>query len=156
MMLVPLNSVQLNIVSVLDVGGALIKQTLEDGLFMMDNSVDTGGNRSAGQGTAQLSTTCTQGQVINWIIYPIEGGTAARISNIQFIDRDVCAELKIYGAPAVAVSPAYLPGLTPVYDYWAGIVLPDVPPGRYHYRMEVQMGDTVLKVDSPSLNITSL
>jgi hypothetical protein len=156
MMAVRLNTVQLNIVSVLDVGGALIKQTLEGDLFMMDNSVDSDGNHSAGQGTAQLSTNCNQGQVINWIIYPIVGATAARISNIRFVDREVCGNLKIYGAPAVAVSPAYLPGLTPVYDYWAGIVMPDVPPGRYRYRMQVQMGDTFLSVDSPSLNITSL
>jgi hypothetical protein len=156
MMLIPLNSVQLNIVSVLDVGSVLIKQTLEGGLFMMDNSVDADGNHSAGQGTAQLSTACTQGQVINWIIHPIVGATAARISNIHFIDREVCAHLQIYGAPALAVSTAYLPGLTPVYDYWAGIVLPDVAPGRYRYQLQVQMGDTFLSVESPSLNIASL
>ena len=94
---------------------------------MMDNSLDAGGARSIGQGTAQLSTTCTQGQVIpTWIIHPIVGATAARISNIHFIDREVCGHLqKVYGAPAVAVSPPYLPGLTPTYDYWAGLVLPD-------------------------------
>jgi hypothetical protein len=155
-MLVPLNSVQLNIVAVLDVGSALIKQSLEGGLFMMDNSLDAGGGRSLGQGTAQLSTTCTQGQVINWIMHPIVGATAARISNIHFIDREVCGHLQIYGAPAVAVSPPYLPGLTPTYDYWAGLVLPDLPPGRYRYQLQVQIGDSFLSVETPSLNVASL
>jgi hypothetical protein len=154
-MLVPLNSVQLNIVAVLDVGSALIKQSLEGGLFMMDNSVGADGSQSIGRGTAQLSTTCTQGQVINWIIYPI-GATAARISNIHFIDREVCGHLQVYGAPTVAVSPPYLPGLTPIYDYWAGLVLPDLPPGRYHYQLQVQIGDTFLSVETPSLNVASL
>jgi hypothetical protein len=40
-----LNSVQLNIVSVLDVGSALIRQSLESGLFMVDNSVDCNGTQ---------------------------------------------------------------------------------------------------------------
>lgn len=155
-MQVPLNSVQLNIVTVIDVDSALIKQSLEGGLFMMDNSVDADGGSSPGQGTAELSTICTQGQVINWIIYPIAGAASARISDIHFIDNEVCTRLEIYGAPAVAVSPPYLPGLTPVYDYWAGLVLPDLRPGRYHYQLQVQIGDRFLSVASPSLNVASL
>ncbi|MDB5655655.1 MAG: hypothetical protein JWQ94_3268 [Tardiphaga sp.] len=155
-MLVPLNSVQLNIVTVLDVDSALVKQSLDGGLFMMDNSVDSDGSRNAGQGTVELCTVCTQGQVINWIIYPMASTAAARISQIQFIDHEVCGHLQIYGAPAVAVSPPYLPGLTPVYDYWAGLVLPDLRPGRYHYQLQVQIGDTFLSVATPSLNVASL
>jgi hypothetical protein len=154
-MLLPLNSVQINVVSVLDAGNALSTQTLESCLFMMDNSVDADGNHSAGQGTPQLSTTCAQGQVINWIIYSI-GGATARISKIHFVDQDICANLQIYGQPAVAVSPSYLPGLTPIYDYWSGIVLPYVPPGRYPYRMQIQIGETFLCVDSPSLNVQAI
>lgn len=155
-MLIPLNSVQLNIVAMLDIGSALIKQSLEQELFIVDNCVTPDGSHSDGQGTAALSTTCTQGQVINWIIYPIGNPTGARISNIRFLDREVCTRLQIYGAPAIAVSPPHIPGVTPVYDYWAGLVLTDLPPGRYNYQLEVQIGDAFLSTEAPSLNVVPL
>ncbi|NEQ79030.1 MAG: hypothetical protein F6K26_01820, partial [Moorea sp. SIO2I5] len=62
-----LNSVQLNIVTVIDLHKAVRTGTLTDTLYMMDNSA--GGK---GQGTDHLQTVCKQGQVINWIIYSMD------------------------------------------------------------------------------------
>ncbi|KAF0814286.1 hypothetical protein IGB42_01187 [Andreprevotia sp. IGB-42] len=153
---VPLNSVQLNVITVVDVEKAIHTGTLDGSLYMMDNSADIEGLHSAGQGSPLLSTTCTQGQVINWIIYPLVGPTSARISNIAFVDHDVCTRLEIYGAPDIEASPRYLPGVTPVYDYWAGMVLPDLAPGTYHYKLEIQMGGKYMYLESPSLNVIPL
>ncbi|MEU8386271.1 hypothetical protein, partial [Streptosporangium sp. NPDC048865] len=62
-----LNSVQLNVVTLVDMERAAATKSLEGCLYMMDNSV--GG---VGQGSDHLETICKQGQVINWIIRPID------------------------------------------------------------------------------------
>jgi len=139
---------QLNIVSVVDVGKALLKGSLDGHLYMMDNAV-----KSGGQGTARLSTRCQRGQVLNWIIYPMQGPAASvRISGITFLDGEVCGELKIYGGVLDQTSP-----YAPVYDYWAGYVLGDLAYGAYRYRLEVELRSAVwarrLCVDTPSLNV---
>ena len=143
-----LNSVQLNIVTIVDMVKVLETGTTADALWMMDNSV--GGT---GQGTPRLQTVCKQGQVLNWIIRPIDmerrvDGTwppMPKISNIVFLDTEldddedvaefkVCTELKIYGMPDKIRS-----SYTPVYYYWAGTVLPTLPPGVYHYRLVLEL-----------------
>jgi len=108
-----LNSVQLNIITVIDVHKAIKTGSLKDTLYMMDNSV--GGT---GQGTPYLQTVCKPGQVLNWIVYPMDGEKKAdgtwppmpKINNIVFLDGQegdlddvaetkVCTELKIFGGP---------------------------------------------------------
>ncbi|MFI6504519.1 hypothetical protein [Nonomuraea typhae] len=143
-----LNSVQLNIVTLVDMEKATENRSLDGALYMVDNSV--GGE---GQGTESLETVCKQGQVLNWIIRPIDmerrrDGTwppMPKINNIVFLDTEagdeedvaekkVCIELKIYGAPDRMRDP-----LTPVYYYWAGTVLSTLRPGTYRYRLVVEL-----------------
>lgn len=135
----------MNIVTVVDVDKAVTTGTLTDALYMMDNSVG-----HTGQGTGRLRTNCKQGQVLNWIIRPIDarqrpGGSwppMPKINNIVFLadgqgdveEAKVCDELKIYGMPDRVRSP-----LTPVYSYWAGAVLYDLTPGLYTYRLVIEL-----------------
>jgi hypothetical protein len=143
-----LNSVQLNIVTFVDMAKATATGSLKDAVYMMDNSV--GGQ---GQGTPSLQTVCKQGQVLNWIIRPIDmekrpDGTwppMPKINNLVFLDSEegdqddvaeakVCTELKIYGMPD-RMRDRY----TPVYYYWAGTVLSTLTPGVYTYRMVLEL-----------------
>jgi len=163
------NSVQLNIVTLVDVDRAVRTGSLAEAVFMMDNSIGR-----TGQGTARLSTVCKQGQVLNWIIRPIDGRQRAdggwppvpRINNIVFLEdgrgdveeTKVCDELKIYGMPDRVRSP-----LTPVYYYWAGEVLHDLAPGVYPYRLVVELereggaGPLYLNTEErPSLRVTAV
>lgn len=168
-----LNSVQLNIVSVIDIHKAVETQSTKDALYMMDNSV--GGS---GQGTGHLQTVCKPGQVINWIIYPIDMEKKAdgswppmpKINNIVFLDSQqegdteefsefkVMTELKIYGGPDMMRSP-----FCPVYYYWAGAVLSTLKPGVYNYRfvLELEQENTTKRVylntvEKPSLKVLPL
>ncbi|GHH86978.1 hypothetical protein GCM10018793_60950 [Streptomyces sulfonofaciens] len=164
-----LNSVQLNIVTLVNMERATATGSLNDAMFMMDNSV--GGT---GQGTRQLETVCKQGQVINWIIRPIDmerriDGTwppMPKINNIVVLDtetgdeedvaeRKLFTELKIYGMPDRMRSP-----YTPVYYYWAGTVLSTARPGVYKYRLVVELERENSKdklylntIDHPSIRV---
>jgi hypothetical protein len=143
-----LNSVQLNVVTFIDLHKAVKTGTVENTMYMADNSV--GGQ---GQGTDHLETVCKQGQVINWIIYPMDMEKRAdgtwppmpKINNLVFLDDEegdseefaqskVCTELKIYGGPDMMRAPP-----TPVYYYWAGSVLSSLSPGIYHYRFVLEL-----------------
>jgi hypothetical protein len=168
-----LNSVQLNIVTVIDVHKAVATGTTQDTLYMMDNSV--GGT---GQGTAHLQTVCKPGQVINWIIYPMEmekrpDGTwppMPKINNIVFLDSQqegdaeefsefkIMTELKVYGGPDMMRSP-----FCPVYYYWAGTVLSTLHPGVYNYRFVLELEQEGKKekvylntAEKPSLKVVGL
>lgn len=167
-----LNSVQLNVVTVLDVHKALRTKSLKDTLYMMDNSV--GG---IGQGTDHLQTICKQGQVINWIIYAMDkekrdDGTwppMPKINNIIFLDDQegdtddvaetkICTEFKIYGGPDMMRSP-----YCPVYYYWAGAVLSTLKPGVYNYRFIIELEQEGKKervylntIEKPSLKVIEI
>ena len=164
-----LNSVQLNIVTMVDVDRALRTRSLDGAVYMMDNSV--GG---LGQGTDHLRTVCKQGQVLNWIVRALDmdkrpDGTwppMPRLCNIVFLDNEtgdeddvaeskVCTDFRIYGMPDRMRSP-----YTPVYYYWAGTVLSDVTPGTYMYRFVVELEQEDKKerlylntVEHPSLEV---
>jgi len=164
-----LNSVQLNIVTLMNMERAAATGSLSEAMFMMDNSV--GGS---GQGTRQLETVCKQGQVLNWIIRPIDmerrlDGTwppMPKINNIVVLDTDagdeedvaerkLFTELKIYGMPDRMRSP-----LTPVYYYWAGTVLSSARPGVYKYRLVLELEQEHSKeklylntIDHPSIRV---
>jgi len=166
-----LNSVQLNIVTFVNVARALAMKSLDGSVFMRDNSV-----ASENQGTNCLQTTCKQGQALNWLILALASAQRAnktwppmpRISNIVFLNRDrtnvaellVCTQFGVYGGPDKQRSP-----WTPVYYYWAGTVIPTLPPGVYPYRFVVELpkessyqapGEAAsihLNLDGPSLNV---
>lgn len=167
-----LNSTQLNIVTLVHMQRASATNSLDGALFMMDNS--TGGS---GRGTGHLETVCKQGQVLNWIIRPIDMGrrpdgtwpAMPKISSLVFLgterghERDVAAkritsELKIYGMPDEMRSP-----FTPIYYYWAGTILPTTEPGLYHYRLvlELEQDDTqhslhLNTTENPSIRVLAL
>ncbi|CAM5353072.1 hypothetical protein GCM10010329_40430 [Streptomyces spiroverticillatus] len=167
-----LNSVQLNIVSIVNMERATEEKSLENALYMMDNSV--GGT---GQGTPHLETVVKQGQVLNWIIRPIDmekrpDGTwppMPKINNIVVLDTEIgdeedvaekkiFTELKIYGGPD-----RMRDKFTPVYYYWAGTVLSTAKPGVYNYRLvvELEQEDTREKLylntyDHPSIRVLAV
>jgi hypothetical protein len=167
-----LNSVQLNIVTFVNVARALATKSLDSTSFMYDNSL-----ASDNQGTTRLRTTCKQGQVLNWIILALDSAQRAdktwppmpKINNTVFLNRDrsgvaedlVCTEFGIYGGPDEQRSQ-----WTPVYYYWAGTVIPTLTPGVYPYRFVVELpkersllqapgaADSIhLNLDGPSLNV---
>lgn len=163
--IIKINSVQLNIVTFVDVNKAVRNQSLEDALYIMDNS-----STSIRQGSPCLQTVCKQGQVLNWIIYPMDtnmrtDGTwppFVKINNIVFLEGEsenasvssIMDNLKIYGGPDRMRS-IY----TPVYYYWAGIIPLDLSPGIYRYRLilELETGKKdkciYLNLETPSLKV---
>jgi hypothetical protein len=163
------NSVQLNIVIFVDVQKAIKSGTLNDCVYMMDNSPT-----STGQGTSRLQTVCKQGQTLNWIIYAMDAdrrpdGTwppSVRIKNIVFKedgdDEDVlmykiCEDLKIYGGPDKIRSHN-----TPAYYYWAGTVSYNLPAALYKYRLILELENEentrleYLNLESPVLDVVSI
>jgi hypothetical protein len=164
-----LNAVQLNIVTFVDVYKALENHSLDECVYMTDNSLS-----SLREGTEQLRTTCKQGQVLNWIIYPLDMDqrldkqwpSMPKINNIVFLNEHgenvaelkVCTQFKIYGGPD-KIRTDY----DPVYYYWAGAVLPDLPPGVYKYRLIIELqpveegaSPIYLNLDTPSLQVIGL
>ena len=157
------NTLQLNVASVVDVSKVFYTQTLNGNVYLSDNSP-----LSQNKGTQDLITVCTQGQVINWLVFYVNmnyGAPTVRINNIVFIHEDgtvfqrkVCEDLKIYGAFEKARN-----NLTPSYTYWAGTVSTDLPVGKYRYRLVMEI-DTVhtdgqlkfMNLDSPSLEVHAL
>jgi hypothetical protein len=142
------NSVQLNIVTFIDMDKAIASQQLEGAYYMMDNSI-----RGVGQGTESLQTVCQQGQILNWIVYAMDNEKQAdgtwppmpKINNIVFLDiqagdgknvaeAKVCTEFKVYGMPHEIRSE-----FTPVYSYWAGMVIIDLKPGIYLYQFVIEL-----------------
>ncbi len=160
------SSVQLNIVTFVDVQKAVAKGSTEGCAYIMDNSPN-----SRNQGTPHLQTVCKQGQVLNWIIYAMDmdrkpDGTwppSVRINNIVFLDSEgndvsmirVMDEMKILGGPDKIRSKS-----TPVYYYWAGIVEGSLPVGTYKYRFVLEFDPispstqkTYLNLDGQSLEV---
>jgi hypothetical protein len=155
------NSVQLNVVCVVDVARALATRSLDNALMLIDNSVGRTGQPSPGRGTPSLVSQCNEGMVINWIIYsvaPYGQPEPVSISAIRF-DEMVCAKLQQYGAIDYEHSPDAIPGVTPSYRYWAGLVRPGLKPGRYPYQIDFTIGDPakgdalVLTTSAPSVEI---
>ena len=162
------NSVQLNLVTFVDVAAANAYQTLEGNVFMMDNCIN-----STNQGTDHLQTVCKQGQILNWIIFSMDAGQRpdgafppmARINNIVLLNENgtdvasdqIFRELKILGGPDKIRSK-----YTSVYCYWAGALLTDIPVGVYKYRfvLEVPTEDPTKKnyfnLNTPSLKVIEI
>jgi hypothetical protein len=165
---VPFNSVQLNIVTFVDVNKVIMTRSLENAVYMMDSAP-----ASAQQGTPCLQTTCKQGQALNWIIYPLDANRrmdgiwppSVKISSIVFFNEDefttimdsVMSNLRIYGAPDKVRSP-----YTPVYYYWAGTIPIDLTPGIYHYRLILELETwkreehIYLNLETPTLNVVQI
>lgn len=163
-----LNSVQLNLVTFIDIYNTNINQSLEGNVYMMDNSPE-----STGQGTPHLQTVCKQGQILNWLIFAMDSGKrpdgtfppSAKINNIVMLNEsgnDVASdqifrELKITGGPDKIRSK-----YTSVYYYWAGALLADIPEGIYKYKFILEVGTedpskkNYFNLDTPSLKIKTV
>ncbi|GGH67262.1 hypothetical protein HNQ91_001692 [Filimonas zeae] len=159
------NSVQLNLVTFVDIYNTNANQSLDGNVFMMDNCLE-----STGQGTDHLQTVCKQGQILNWLIFAMDSGKRpdgtfppfAKINNIVLLNEsgtDVASdqifrEIKIIGGPDKIRSK-----YTSVYYYWAGALLADVPVGVYKYRFVLEVGTedpakkNYFNLNTPSLKI---
>jgi hypothetical protein len=154
------NSVQLNLVTFIDVHNANLRQSLQGNVFMYDNNAE-----STGQGTDHLQTVCKQGQILNWIIFTMDAGIradgtfppSARINNIVLLNdkgtdvasEPVFRELKILGGPDKIRS-----ANTSVYYYWAGALLGNVKPGVYRYRFILEL-DTEIPGQKNYFNLST-
>lgn len=149
------NSIQLNIVIIVDVARAIAAGTLDDAVMLVDNSVDRDEKPSPGRGTTGLATQAQPGMVLNWIIYPVGpfgDPVPAAIDAISFA-QPVCFKLQSYGAVDIPRSPDYVPGVTPVYDYWAGMVLPGLAAGSYPYNVTLRLGEERMTLTGATLDI---
>jgi hypothetical protein len=141
------NMQAINIVTIVDVIGALSSGALRDNLYMADN-----GWGSAGKGTAELATACYPGQLINWVVNALDVQTPVLIDAITFLDKDDTA-----AAQGIVIAPGF--GGAPRSFYWAGFVPCYLPPGLYGYRLKLQMGRgsrSTMCVDTPALNVQPL
>ena len=149
------NTVQVNVCVVVDVAQVLATGSLDGALMMVDNSVTIAGDPSPGRGTANLATQCTYGTVVNWILQTVAPyGTPLPIEFVDIrFEEQVCLKLERYGDIAWDKSPDAIPGITPSYNYWAGLVMPDLPPKLYPYTIELKIGDLHVSVSTPSLDV---
>jgi hypothetical protein len=152
------NTVQVNVCVIVDVAQVLATCSLEGGLMLIDNSVTASGAPSPGRGTADLATQCTYGTVVNWILHtvaPYGEPMPVTFADIRF-EEEVCFKLARYGEIAWDRSPDAIPNVTPSYDYWAGLVIPDLEPKRYPYTIELQIGYLRFAVSTPSLDVWTI
>lgn len=140
---------QINVVTVIDVIGALSAGTLTDNIYMTDNGQ---GSLTTGQGTGTLSTDVTYTQVLNWHVMPIDFQTAVQINSITFYRDGIlitapntpCARLQKYGAPSG--------------DYWAGVVnyAHLINGGFYQYLIEFDVGRKIMTMENfATININA-
>jgi hypothetical protein len=152
------NTEQVNVCVVVDVAQVLATGSLDGALMMVDNSVTIAGDPSPGRGTANLATQCTYGTVVNWILQTVAPyGTPLPIEFVDIrFEEQVCLKLERYGDIAWDKSPDAIPGITPSYNYWAGLVMPDLPPRLYPYTIELKIGDLRVSVSTSSLDVWTI
>lgn len=118
-----------------DVIRALSENSLENSLYLMDDSAADSRN----QCTPDLCTACLPGQTVHWVAYALDLQTPVSIRSISFLELSGEDEL-----------PDENPGL----NTWMA-VLPCMETGhRYFYRLSLQMGygrHSVMSACSPSL-----
>jgi hypothetical protein len=134
----------INIVTIVDVVGALSKGALRDNLYMADN-----GWYSERKGTADLATACYPGQRIGWVVHPIDVQTPVLISAIRFLNIDNNQPVQ-----DLATTPGF--GGAPHWCHWSGFVPCYLPPGLYGYRLQLQLGRgsrSTMSIDTPALNV---
>ena len=132
---------QINILTVVDVIGALSAGTLTNNIFMSSNRR---GNQTSGLGTGNLKTDVTYTQVLNWHVMPIDFQTEIEIKRIVFYRNGApitaantpCGRLQKYGAPSG--------------DYWAGVVnySSRIEGGVYPYLIEFDIGRKTMTMEN--------
>lgn len=150
---------QVNVIAVVDVIGALSDSSLGNGNLVM---VDDGSLSSTGQGTPDLVTVVTPGQVVQWTVLALDLQTPVEIRSITFLGPDSgggagtdfgTGQSTDHSTDRGADSGAAREQLG--LDVWSGVVPEYMTPGVPHrYRLEFRMyeGDhSLLHVDSPAL-----
>lgn len=143
---------QVNIIALVDVIGALSGQTLGDGNLGL---VDDSEYDSTGRGTPELCTLVTAGQVVQWSALAVDVQTPLIIKDLVFLGAD--------GAPVGALTPQAGAGgpeaakgqENPDALVWSGVIPYGMVPGvPYRYRLDLQMGqgdNSVLSIDASAL-----
>lgn len=160
---------RISIVVMVDAVGALSERTLHNGnLSLVDDS--SGGSRH--QGTPDLVTVVTPGQVVQWTPIHVDVQTPVEIKAIEFLSGAAVPAPAGQAVPAHPVEPSTVPaaGAAPGagadatdsdghenYDLlvWEGVVPYAMTPGvPYRYRISLKLHEgpnSVLHIDSPAL-----
>lgn len=134
-----------NILVTLDSIAALSLGTLEDMIFLTDDAWC-----SQDKGTSRPITACAPGQTIRWRITAVDVQTPALIAGITFRPEAASPD-RTHGA---GLHPE--PVAMPEWRCWSLVVPCDTPPGRYPYRLAVQIGTgahSTLAVEGPALDV---
>jgi len=134
----------INIVVMVDSIAALSKGTLKDNVHLIDDHP-----LSQGKGTAMLRTACCPGQWLRWKVLAVDVQSPAVIAGIDFLPWDDVPEVS-------GVDPDVDRYVMPRWRAWTGLVPCDTPPGRYRYRLALQMGSggqSVIFINSPSIDV---
>lgn len=155
-----------------DTISALSEKQLEGNLFLMDDGI----YESIGQGTTDLVTHCVPGQLIYWVIHPVDLQTPVSLKSIEFLSSqqiDISQEdllqsntLPICHSYPTTPSQCHHENLDevavadevqqdPDAFVWSGYVPFYLQPGLvYHYRLTVQIGhggNSVMSIETPGL-----
>lgn len=154
-MLIP----QINIVTVVDVLGALSDNSLEGNMYMMDNSRS---KLTTGKGTGVLSSAVRHTQVINWHVWPVDVQTDTEITNIKWFkngrlitdsEDEPCAKSMKYGAQSGSYWAAVVKFPKMTKDGTPSGMEDSIPGGIYHYQMEILMTQKTMMSTMPSLKV---
>lgn len=134
----------INILIAVDSIAALSKGTLTDNVHLTDDHP-----LSRDKGTARLSTACCPGQWLRWDVLAVDVQSPAVVAGIDF--------LPSLDAPEESgVDPDIDRYVMPRWRSWMGLVPCDAPPGRYRYRLALQIGSgaqSVIFIDSASIDV---
>lgn len=147
---------KVNIVVLVDVIGALSEGTLHNGNLIM---VDDGALRGTGQGTTDLCTVVSPGQVVGWSVLAVDLQTPVEIRSITFLGPEAAAGAEPTGDAGAGVADGTdsdsADGEKLDLDDWTAVV-PDymVPGVPYRYRLELRMHEgphSLLHLITPAL-----
>lgn len=138
-----------NILITLDSIAALSLERLEDMIFLTDDAWC-----SQDKGTSRLVTACTPGQAIHWRILAVDVQTPALIAGITFLPADDAPD----GSSGIdgGIDPGLERLAMPEWRCWSLVVPCGTPPGRYRYRLAVQIGSgarSTIAIDGPALDV---
>lgn len=112
---------------------------ITSGLYM----IDTTGYEGTAEGSNELSTPCNAGDVLVWVIYPINPSDNISISGFtgQCVTSDIFQNLVAEKTPAGA-------------NYWTCVINEGTSTASYQYSLNVKMSDKTYTYD-PFVNVTA-
>ncbi|MDP9848530.1 hypothetical protein [Streptosporangium lutulentum] len=156
---------RISIVVMVDAVGALSDRTLHNGNLSM---VDDSSAGSKHQGTPDLITMVSPGQVVQWTPIHVDVQTPVEIQAIEFLAGAAAPSPADQTGPPYPAEPSIVPVPGPGVDaigsngrenhdllVWEGVVPYDMTPGvPYRYRLSLRLHEgpnSVLHIDSPAL-----